>query len=705
MNTINPSKTGPLGVGWLGLTAAAIGPLVLGAYLVLHHGVSTGVAIRALLGVVLLCFVPGYLVQRGLFRLNGLNGLEGAASAGLLGLLVTPLVWYLMCWLGIAVAFWPLLAIASVAAMLLGLRSRSSHRATDPPWRVTLADTGILWLALGIAVVWSHSLSVVEVHDGRVHVMPYGDHAVHVAIVAELARHTPPEAVPFVSGATNKAYHYMPDVWCDLMRRVTGADAETAYFYIALTMRWVFVALGCYLSLVRRFGRGAALAGVACAFLVIGFPVPRGQHALLTNELPGFLHCSYPTAFGLVGVFLVVYYSSLIDSRRSRGPLLLAAIVSALLLWHKANFALAVVPAVTILAFLVLRQRGDWRWFILCFGVQVLLIVVRQGQLAEADFAYPLVMRPLAFLLWWWDSLRASPGWPTQVLQTVRAVIESLPVVLQWPLALLACMGHAFHLGLVAMVYFIVRRRHRIAQGSVHWADAVTLSILACTCIGFVFFPIAKGVPHDISAHLLTLVRALLFSGFGVMAYFAIRHLAKCRWHVTAATITLMVLGGIANADALRYSAVWKTRYRSEVLSEDVYACYRYIRASTPADAMVLQPQCQGWTTASMLTERRVVLERESHWRLRFDTVPILVDVRRFYHGGDATAARTILDRYGVDYVVADRSDGWAPPDDRLLRPVFRRGDTYVYEVADPGMPRPSAAAEPAPSHEAATLG
>ena len=680
MNVVGEDVPGPR-TSWFGPMSLIACPVLLIAYLVFYHGLHPLVGAKAAGALYFLCFVPGYVLQRGLFRLKGLSPFETMVSSLLLGLLLTPLVWTVLCCLGLSAIFFPLVIVLGLAVPVF---RRWHHRILRQPGGlaqvVAPADAPILWLALAIGMLWSYSISVVEIRDGQAYIIPYCDHTWHAAMAGEYARGVPAQAVPCIVGAKKWAYHYMPHVWCDMMRRATGADLQSAFFHIALTFRYPFVCLACYLALVRRFGRGAALTGVVFTFAVVGYVGHQGG-VLLTNGLPRYLYENYPCAFGLVGVFLILYYVSVMKSDGPRVPLLLASVLSAVLLWYKANFALAVAPAVAVLSLVVLGKQRDYRWLLLCWGVQGLATGLRCWELATSDVRVPLIAQPLGFLTWWWDSLAAPEGWPAAALTAVRQAVDSLPVLVRWPAVLAVCFIHMFHISLVTLPYLLLRRRGGTTRFPINRADLLTLLILLFICAVWLISPQHREFAWIACFPLWFLVYALLFSLTGTLVYALVRRAMHSGKAVAVTTSAVLLFACVVNAQELRLRAVWQTRYRSDVISADLYDCYRYINTSTPLDSVILDPRCQERTTAGMLTERRMVLEREPNFHWQYNTAPILADVKQFYGKTDAQTARAILDRYGVDYVVADLSTGWEPPNPPLLSPVFRRGDAAVFLV------------------------
>jgi len=671
----------------VGLASLVACPVVLIAYLFLDHGLDLMVGFRAVGSLYVLGVIPGYLAQRMIFGVRAASPFETLLSSMLLGTLLTPVLWYTLCWLGLSSFFAPLMIVLALAVPLV----RGWHR--QPGARliglVTASDAPVLWVALGMTVLWSLPISVVEVQDGRILIMATSDHILHTMLVGELARGVPAATVPYIVGADQWAYHMMPDVWCDLIRRAAGTDAPTAYFYLALPLRYVLLSLACYLALVRRFGRTGAIVGVLCMLTFVGWP----KRILFDNWLLTFLHWNVTLAFGLVGVFLILYYVSMTDPVRPRRPLLLAAILSALLLWYKANLALVVAPAVAVVCLIVLVKRRDFRWLGLCLSVQLLLGMVRYVELSSSDVHDTFVMAPLAFVGWWWDKLKIQfPWWGSTKVSvfvngTVIPAIEALPPLVAWPAKFALLMLRKFHLGLVVLPYLVFRCKFARSRFQAHLVDVLILLILAMCVAGFVFLPVCKGLLWNVSLHLWFLIDALLLALMGPVVVDVVRRLARRGSAVTVVTGVVLLAVCVHNAALLCTSTLPSLRVGREI-SEDLYASCEYVQAATPTDAVILHP---GYRTEhhgpALLMRRRLVLDNGDLWRV-FDTerlphniAHMMSDLDEFYAGTDPASGRAILQHYGVDYVIVDRSVADPRPDESLLTPSFSRGDVTVYRV------------------------
>ena len=675
---------------WLGSLSLISCPVLLVAYMAARHGLAPATGVRAVAALYFLGVVPGYLVQRHLFRVRAATPFETMLSSLLLGMLATPLLWYLVCWLGPSAILGPLVVALGLAGPAVWLWHRRAGRAPSRPRPlVLLGEAHVLWLALLLTVLWSYRTTPVETHGGQVFLGRNAhDHAIHAAMVAELSRGVPPQAVPSIAGARKFGYHDMPDVWCDLMGRAAGAHPLDAYFGIALTFRYVFVLLGCYLALVNRFGRPAATLGTACLLGVAGHP---SSHAALANGLMHFIPGCYPNGFGVMATFLVVYYVSITGRQSPGGPLLAASIVSAVLLWYKANFALVVGPAVAVVGLAILGRRRDYRWLAACLILPGLLAAIRYWQLSTADVRATLMMAPGAFLQHqWeqllhcrWDDLSVYLSTPSAVFGAVCRTVHALPAVLRWPATFVLCMVKQFHLDMAILAYAVLccgLARRRLGAGSV---DLLIVLILILCAIGFVILPVQKGLVWNVSIHLFALVHALLFALLGPVVCDVVRRLRQRRKAVVAVGATVLLVALSGNALSLARRSVYYQPVLSSGISEGLYACYRHIEASTPPDAVILQPRlCKGNQIAGMVTQRRIVLEDGDTWRLFYDVDSILSDLRAFYAQPDGVSSRAILDRYGVDYVVAE------PPlceaaTDELLTAAYRNGNAVVYRVHD----------------------
>ncbi len=671
---------------WFGPLSLLLCPLLLAAYLAWHHGVQGVVALKAVAALYFLCFAPGYAVMRYVFGIRRLRGWQQAIASFVLGVVVTPPVWYLLRWVNWEWLFVPTMVLLGVALFWHGrwirlLKCRRLVRLVRP------GDGMILWLALGLAVLWSYSMTVVEFKDGEAHIMPYRDHASHFTVINELGRAMPLEALPFVAGATGFGYHLMPDVWCDMIRHATGTDSQTAYFFIALTIRYIFFSMACYLSLLPRFGRAAAFSGVLVTLAAAGslsYAVGMLKTVMFSNWLLHYLHCNYPAAFGLSIVFMIIFLVSLKSRVELERRLFLVSFLSGLLLWYKANLTLAVAPAVALLVTITLWRRRAYGWWAACAGMQCGLAALRQLELSQVDCGPALIFQPGAFLAWWWDRLVAVlPGWPMDSLIGDGQAVELLSAPWQWLAVLIICCVSMFHVGLVAVPYLFARCGVKRFGATANGGDLLCVLILVITVLGWMVFPVQELEPGNISFALRVLVCAVVFPICGVMLW-GIVNWARSRGRLVTAVVAASVgVCCVADLPQLEKSALWHTRYRHDVVSRGFYDCCRYIRDNAADDAVVIQPRPDSPWTVGLLTQRRIVLEMEQLWRDGFfNTIPLLADVKHFFSTADPALARRIVERYGVDYVVADTRSSELP-DGEWLEVVYRSGDSVVMRVCD----------------------
>jgi hypothetical protein len=672
---------------------AAAAPLLLLTYLAVHHGVDLIVAVRALLALYFIGFVPGHLCQRYLLRIDRVAGYSWIVSSSLLGSLLTPFAWYGLCSIGASVAFWP--AAVAIGLVLPVLWWRSARQSDG--LRLDVRDAAALWLAVGLAVLWTYTVAFVEIRGAEVAIKPHYDHGFHAAQVAELARRTPPAVVPFFAGVSGMAYHLMPHVWCDLLRQAAGTDPHTAYFHLALPLRYLLLSLACYLAMSARFGRWAGLAGTACMLAFVEparFSFPKGWLI--------YLNYNYPTAFGLIIVFLILFYVMIAERGRYRGALLLCAALSGMLLFYKSLLALAVLPAVGLICVHALTKRRDPTWLALCLGVQMAIAGVFYLMGRAADLRPTLVLAPFAFVEWWWGRLLL----PGTIKAALADTLATWPELVRLPVILTICVVQRFHLAIGILAYLILRRRVRPVGAESPLVDKAVVMTLACCLVGFVLFPIQQGLVWNIGIHVWALVSALCFALMGpALVDLGGRLLSRRRVAVTLATVAVLVTAGVYNTFGLRRVALWQTSGSSGYVSLPFYECCRFIADRTPADSTVLHPRYRDTIFVSLLTGRRSVFEYAPNWGHFYDTKPILADLDAIYGSAESTLAHSILQRYDVDFVIMETEDRGPTPDDALCRPLFLRDTWTVCQVQKPALHAaldlpPSLAAMPGGGHD-----
>ena len=698
--------------GWVGLVSLLAGVAVLIVYMMIRRGLDATTAARVFAALYFLAYAPGYVIQRFVFRIGAATPFESLVAALLLGVLVTPAIWYALCCAGLSSVFGPVMLAAGLALPVVWLgRLRGTSLTVPARQLVGRGETPVLWIAVGLAMLWGYAPDPVELQGGTVYMGTGHDHGGHTALIGELSRGTPPQCVPFCTGARQMGYHQMGNVWCDMMRRATGTDVLSAYFGFAVVLRYVFVLLACYLALVGRFGRLAATLGAACLLGAAGHPT---SHSALNNGVMVYLPPSFPNGFGLLGAFLTVYYVAIAARREDpRAPLLLASILSALLLWYKANFALVLAPAVAVVALILLARRRDCRWLLLCWVVQAGLLGLRQYELSSADFTGTLLIRPLAFLdyLWGefsgtrWDDVSARLSLPTRILAAVCHGVDALPAVLRWPAIFVLCTVKLFHVGLAILAYAVLRcgfaRRGRRA----HPVDLVIVFTLLCCGLGFLLFPVQEGLVWNVCFSLFALIHALLIALLGPALADAMRRLWRARRPVRRVAVTVAAAALLANAWALKARSLDHQHALVNGIDRDLYACFRYVGESTPRDAWILQPRlCETAILCGMVTQRRVVFEAGDIWQHFYDTGPIVADLTAFYAGTDDGAARRILREYGADYVVAHDDAPASGAYSSALTEVFRSGKAAVYRV-DPAATDPPVRVADQPSGRRPVIG
>ncbi len=693
--TAAPTATDTLGAGVRGYagvvsTVSCVTILALAGHVWLN---LSGITIlRVLAGLYVLGIAPGYLVQRLVVRSGGRTPFEIATSSLLLGVLLTPFAWYLANAGGMPMLFWMLVGIGGVAAPIVWRRSR--HSLTKSLERIELSETLSLWGGVALTLMWGMVATLATpVHTSEGIVSRIGmDHQFHLGWMAEFARGIPAAMGPFMAPDHRWAYHCLPDLWCDLLRRISGTDIDTAYFRVALPLRYVLISLACYLGLHRRFGRiGAGLSALAMfgwlgASHVRSFmPCPP-----LTNWLATYFDWNPPSGPALVAIFLTLYFVSLARGRGTRGNLVIASGLAGLLFWNKANLALVVVPAVLLFVGVRLLLRRDVRGLALSAAVFLGIVAAFYLSVRSADLRSVLVFAPFRFMHYlWWEGSECLAGLKPAMLagasadavRTLRYGVDCLPSVLRPPAIFAICMTYLFHVGIVVGVLAVWRRGFGRRQGRLGDVDRLMLLILGFTLIGFVLLPVQRGFTFNLGLHNFAVVHALLLALAGPVLASLIASAWRSGRKVFIGTIVAVVCVVGVNAYAMTAGGGTRQSDATHVISPDTYACYGWIKRHTPKDAIILHPgYSHGSLAACVLTQRRQVLDCAPWWSCQWPRVvlPRIEACMAFYRGMEPDAARAWLEEREVDYVITKRGfpgrAAYAP----FLREEFTHGDQAV---------------------------
>lgn len=377
----------------------------------------------------------------------------------------------------------------------------------------------------------------------------------------------------------------------------------------------------------------------------------------------------------MIGLFLAIFYVSTVTNTNRRGALLLASILSVLMLWYKANFALVVAPAVALFVCATLVRARDYRWLAVCLGVQLLVTVARHLQLAQADSQYTILFEPLAYLRWEWAGLVL----PAAAKAALHGAVASLPALIEGPVLFLTWIIYRFHLGLVVVSYLVLRCAFGRSRVRACGVDRLILLVLACGALGFAFLPIQDNMVWEVSQPLRIPLQLLLMALLGPAICSFLRRW-KSRGRVSVAFASIVIAGVlVANGFALHRKALKETIRSIEIGSADRYACYEFIDSRTPPNSVILHRQrFPGGYDAGALTQRRMVLEGPHAYHSMFDLTQVTEDVNRVYDGLSDLEIGSILHRNNVDYVLFDSSKSSDLMNDPFLRIVFQSGDMVV---------------------------
>ena len=637
-------------------------------------------AALAAFGTLALVLFPFGAAVTGRFT-EGLPPGERWTLAAVVGYPAAAFLYQLLSWAGVSALF----LLVWLAAVVIARRTwrQAVERAASParplPWLVAIVPCLLLLSTRGGAPLRPHG-------DGAMVYRHSVDHSAHLAFYWEMARDFPPRQVPTAAGLPFPSYHtlsFVPGVW---LVRHAGVNVTTVYHAVSPLLRLTLLLGAVYLTVRWRTGSERLALAALPSVLVLS---PWIETLLAERVL------SLPSAFftfqrnesnggGVVAWSAVAALLALYQRHRAPASLWVASCLVGLAAGFKAQMFVVFAPAFgLVLLWFLLRTRAREWWVALllaavAFGV-TFAAAQGAGPLGELSYTPGLLARRYVY-----PTLARDP-W-VWVHRDLLRLLVNLPAGVDVAASALAVWRLAGFSVLAPLVVF-ERLRRFVSAGPLDLVFAGAFVLAVPLGVGFS----AMGMDREATplefiqgAQALTFCAAVL-NVIGLSAL-----IDRAGADGPRITFTLVLVASLLVGPMLWLTPPTLPPREAIVLSADELCALRFLRDETPFEAVTIgwrdEPTEDGGRPKRLnhhavlagLGGRRSVLE---YYGPEVDPATNREEaVRQLFTTTSPVEAHSILDRFGVDYVVefASRRLLFRSP---RLEPVYASGRIRIQRV------------------------
>lgn len=480
----------------------------------------------------------------------------------------------------------------------------------------------ILLILMSLIIMIPNKKTVTQSPDGKVIYRVIPDQVYNAGLSYELSRHIPPQQATSYAGMPERAYHLFPHLTTMLMARFTNQpDMLTAQVEYGYTVIELLICLGMY-GIVRTLTRStwAGYLAVAFAYLLVlpWFMLYPSSENLLYFMLFPFgvngvdlvsittpqMYSSIPVVYGaLLGVLLIGFRTR--DRQPVHALIIVTALMAAALMRFRLHFAVSVIPITALwFGFWWLQKR---RWiYLVGLGVMVLFaamlylemrssaylpatsnLVIRYNGLSDHSSGF-INSFPFA---------RELRAWVYQTPDSKERFIDGTRN--QWVWQFLGLGGFVLlnMIGIPALLTFLgvtlnqVRKRHYLFFCLFILALVITSIVTAGTLwVDYDSYSVGGQLLFHPNWFILPLLP------LGIWSVYSLVHrdlrLARVIWIALA---VVMLAGFLTARQTVPDSPVLVKNQVNIILSPDEWAMLRYLRDSTPQDAVIF---AKDWYTS-----------------------------------------------------------------------------------------------------------
>ena len=665
----------------------------------------------------------GYLLTRSVGRGLVARG-ERFVLACVVGYPVTAATYYFLSVLKLQAIFAVILVGTVCAACVLQARNIKALRLGDVREVATRlmhwlgSFNWLLFALLGLILLTTTRgyRAFVPVEGGLAYDHVRRDHLFHLSNCWEMLRGIPPQELPAVAGIPFAHYHVFSYILGVLLVKYGGLGVITVHHAIMPLFHFSLLAGAVYIAVRARTRSPHVAAASLVGLFFISYPLGMLlENRLIWGDVPLTYLLRSVTAVGGMVVWPTIFCLLVLYDRARReqdssssavGLLYLSAVLVGLSYLFKAEVFLPLGVAYGLaLLLLFLRERspvlvGAAVVTVLTFGL-LYFSWQTDWTFAELRFVPGLFAREYVFA-----GLKRDP---IPFFQTLLAAFQAIPGGWGWIVATPFGLWRVLHFSLLVPAYFVYQMR---SLRSIGLADAVLcLSLPVMLLMAYVL-----GSRNLYGRTNTNIVRQALYA-MSLLAVVldvvvAAALLDRCK-RMTGDGGRIILAGTLVTALALSPVLLqpWSSAIADVgvdhliVLSPGEQGALSYLRQETALDSVVISDRTDslpvfsdsafresimgrrlvlnGWAIVSGLAGRRSVLEyydpvTDPQWDRE-------ADIRTFFSTTDVAEAVTILDRYGVNYILEyaqlPLQFALAEADVHL---VYDSGDVRVYQIGEP---------------------
>jgi len=509
----------------------------------------------------------------------------------------------------------------------------------------------------------------------------------HLGLIGELLRQIPPQ-IPIYSGKPLVGYHYFYDLFIAIIYKFSKIELTDIFFRLGPTFLASTLALTAY-SCFRQLSRksGIALLGVFLIFFGGGLGFIPGLkniiwfYSLTTKNL----HFNYQTGMYLVMFLSGLYCISNFRENKKKSLIFLTGLFWGLSIEYKA-FGFIILSAALLFSGIVEYLYKKDSVYLKVFIISLLCaspFIIQNLQHTDAGW---FALRPSQFVIGVVGRLDLVENMPALkgLLLNKNPLISALLILGSIILFLVGSLG--VRIIAIPFIFSLVKNKKSFTN--------IDIFLIFYLAFGFVFSILSsltgKGSWNTMFFYLLTIY---IWNFFAAGALF--KMIDGRRIFLKTVITFLFIFFSLPATVQYIYKNILliqdhsKSRLHLIVNKKDIEVINYLKSANTYRTVLVPRETSSGSDflhIPSLSLSRGVITWPSMPLTLRIPKEEVEVrlgDVETFYTTGDSNKARSVLEKYRVDYVYCPSIEAIKFEKEQVLMEVFRSENVMLYKVKD----------------------